>query len=126
MTSPTTSTRLPIKSPTTSGVKRTEDTSDMKILWFGVLPGDGEVQPQTAQKVRKLLLRFVGQRDPARAIVPGNGRLGGDGFPKPTDRQFDAKNEENNLSNMAGRYASSFINDLYKKAEVKDDRYLYF
>ena len=40
--------------------------------------------------------------------------------------EFDAKNEENNLSNMAGRYASSFINDLYKKAEVKDDRYLYF
>ena len=40
--------------------------------------------------------------------------------------EFDAKNEENNLSNMAGRYASSFINDLYKKADVKDDRYLYF
>ena len=40
--------------------------------------------------------------------------------------EFDAKNEENNLSNMAGRYASSFISDLYKKADVKDDRYLYF
>lgn len=39
---------------------------------------------------------------------------------------FDAKAEENSLSSMAGRYASSFINDLYKKAEVKDNRYLYF
>ncbi|WP_455671902.1 peptidylprolyl isomerase [Phocaeicola sp.] len=39
---------------------------------------------------------------------------------------FDAKTEENNLSNMSGRYASSFVNDLYKKANVKDDRYLYF
>lgn len=39
---------------------------------------------------------------------------------------FDAKTEESNLSNMAGRYASNFISDLYKKAEVKDDRYLYF
>lgn len=40
--------------------------------------------------------------------------------------KFDAKSEEANLSNMAGRYASSFINDLYQKASVKDDRYLYF
>ncbi|MCD7924792.1 MAG: SurA N-terminal domain-containing protein [Bacteroides sp.] len=40
--------------------------------------------------------------------------------------EFNAKTEAENLSNMAGRYASSFINDLYKKADVKDDRYLYF
>ena len=38
---------------------------------------------------------------------------------------FDAKTEESNLENMAARYSSSFISDLYKKAEVKDDRYLY-
>ena len=39
---------------------------------------------------------------------------------------FDAKTEESNLENMAARYSNSFISDLYKKAEVKDDRYLYF
>lgn len=37
---------------------------------------------------------------------------------------FDAKTEEGNLENMAARYSNSFISDLYKKAEVKDDRYL--
>ena len=39
---------------------------------------------------------------------------------------FDAKTEESNLENKAARYSNSFISDLYKKAEVKDDRYLYF
>ena len=39
---------------------------------------------------------------------------------------FDAKTEDGNLENMAARYSNSFISDLYKKAEVKDDRYLYF
>ena len=39
---------------------------------------------------------------------------------------FDAKTEESNLENMAARYSNSFISDLYKKAEVKDVRYLYF
>ena len=39
---------------------------------------------------------------------------------------FDAKTEESNLENMAARYSNSVISDLYKKAEVKDDRYLYF
>ena len=39
---------------------------------------------------------------------------------------FDTKTEESNLENMAARYSNSFISDLYKKAEVKDDRYLYF
>ena len=39
---------------------------------------------------------------------------------------FDAKTEESNLENMSARYSNSFISDLYKKAEVKDDRYLYF
>ena len=39
---------------------------------------------------------------------------------------FDAKTEESNLENMAARYSNSFISYLYKKAEVKDDRYLYF
>ena len=40
--------------------------------------------------------------------------------------EFNAKNEENSLSMMATRYASNFINDLYEKAKVKDNRYLYF
>ena len=40
--------------------------------------------------------------------------------------EFDAKKEESTLASMASRYASSFINDLYEKANVKDSRYLYF
>ena len=40
--------------------------------------------------------------------------------------EFNAKNEEITLSTMAARYASSFINDLYERANVKDNRYLYF
>lgn len=40
--------------------------------------------------------------------------------------EFDAKTEKNNLSNMAARYASGFINDLYQKANVVDERYLFF
>ena len=40
--------------------------------------------------------------------------------------EFDAKNEEATLSSMSTRFASNFINDLYMKANIKDDRYLYF
>ena len=40
--------------------------------------------------------------------------------------EFNAKQEETTLSSMASRYASSFINDLYEKANVKDNRYIYF
>ncbi len=40
--------------------------------------------------------------------------------------KFDKKTEESTISNMTQRYASNFINDLYKKAKVKDNRYLYF
>ena len=40
--------------------------------------------------------------------------------------EFKAKDEESSLSMMSTRYASSFINDLYEKANVKDSRYLYF
>jgi peptidyl-prolyl cis-trans isomerase D len=40
--------------------------------------------------------------------------------------KFDAKQEAQSLTLMASRYASAFINDLYKKANVKDDRYLFF
>ena len=40
--------------------------------------------------------------------------------------EFDVKAEESTLSLMSTRYASSFINDLYERANVKDDRYLYF
>lgn len=40
--------------------------------------------------------------------------------------EFDAKTEKSNLSNMAARYASGFINDLYQKANVVDERYLFF
>jgi peptidyl-prolyl cis-trans isomerase D len=40
--------------------------------------------------------------------------------------EFDAKAEETTLATMSSRFASSFINDLYERANVKDDRYLYF
>ena len=40
--------------------------------------------------------------------------------------EFKDKDEESSLSMMSTRYASSFINDLYEKANVKDSRYLYF
>ena len=40
--------------------------------------------------------------------------------------EFNAQNEETSLKMMATRYASAFINDLYEKANVKDNRYLYF
>ncbi len=40
--------------------------------------------------------------------------------------EFDVKNEETTLATMSTRFASSFINDLYERANVKDDRYLYF
>ena len=39
---------------------------------------------------------------------------------------FDVKSEESTLSNMYYRFATQFINDLYQKAEVVDNRYLYF
>ena len=40
--------------------------------------------------------------------------------------EFDAKNEETTLATMSTRFASTVINDLYERANVKDDRYLYF
>lgn len=40
--------------------------------------------------------------------------------------EFDAKSEATALSSMATRYASVFINDLYQRAKIKDNRYLYF
>ena len=43
--------------------------------------------------------------------------------------KFDAKAEESTLTSMYARYSTqfnSFINDLYQKAEVKDERYLFF
>ena len=40
--------------------------------------------------------------------------------------EFNAQSEESVLKMMATRYASTFINDLYEKANVKDNRYLYF
>ena len=43
-----------------------------------------------------------------------------------TQEEFNAKNEELSLNMMATRYASTFINDLYERANVKDNRYLYF
>ena len=39
---------------------------------------------------------------------------------------YDQKTEETTLENMHARMAGQFINDLYLKAEVKDNRYLYF
>ena len=40
--------------------------------------------------------------------------------------EFDTKSEESTLSMMSTRYASTFVNDLYDRANVKDNRYLYF
>lgn len=40
--------------------------------------------------------------------------------------EFDVKSEETTLTNIYLRYAAQFINDLYQKAEVTDNRYLYF
>lgn len=39
---------------------------------------------------------------------------------------FNQETEETTLGNMHARMASQFINDLYLKAEVKDNRYLFF
>ncbi|MDO4528697.1 MAG: peptidylprolyl isomerase, partial [bacterium] len=43
-----------------------------------------------------------------------------------SEEEFNAKEEETTLNILSSRYASSFINDLYEKANVKDSRYLYF
>ena len=43
-----------------------------------------------------------------------------------TTEEFETKSEESTLSMMSTRYASTFINDLFERANVKDDRYLYF
>ena len=40
--------------------------------------------------------------------------------------KFDAKSEETSLTNMYSRFATQFINDLYQKSKVVDNRYLYF
>lgn len=41
--------------------------------------------------------------------------------------KFDAKQEETTLTNMAVRIAGNqLINDLYQKAKVADQRYLFF
>ena len=40
--------------------------------------------------------------------------------------ELDVKSEETTLTNMYSRFATQFINDLYQKAEVIDNRYLYF
>lgn len=40
--------------------------------------------------------------------------------------KLDVKSEETTLTNMYERFATQFINDLYQKAEVVDNRYLYF
>lgn len=43
-----------------------------------------------------------------------------------TSETYDAKKEETTLSNMAARMSSQFINDLYQRANVVDERYLFF
>lgn len=40
--------------------------------------------------------------------------------------KLDVKSEETTLTNMYARFATQFINDLYQKAKVTDNRYLYF
>lgn len=39
---------------------------------------------------------------------------------------FNQKEEETTLESMHARLASRFMNDLYLKGEVKDNRYLFF
>ncbi len=43
-----------------------------------------------------------------------------------SEEKFDAKNEETTINAMSQRFANNFINDLYRKAGVKDTRYLFF
>ena len=40
--------------------------------------------------------------------------------------ELDVKSEETTLTNMYSRFATQFINDLYQKAKIVDNRYLYF
>ena len=42
------------------------------------------------------------------------------------EEKFDDKTEEATLNGMAARFASQFFNDLYQKAKVIDQRYLFF
>lgn len=49
--------------------------------------------------------------------------------PYAKDKQnetFNKETEESSLATMHARMASQFVNDLYIKAEVKDNRYLFF
>lgn len=43
-----------------------------------------------------------------------------------TNETFNAESEEASLKNMTMRTISRFVNDLYMKADVKDNRYLFF
>ena len=43
-----------------------------------------------------------------------------------TAEEYNQATEESTISNMYLRMASQYINDLYLKANVKDNRYLYF
>ena len=43
-----------------------------------------------------------------------------------TAEEYNQATEENTISNMYLRMASQYLNDLYLKADVKDNRYLYF
>jgi peptidyl-prolyl cis-trans isomerase D len=40
--------------------------------------------------------------------------------------KFDAKTQEQQLRQQAMQAAGRFMNELYQKAEVKDNRYLFF
>ena len=46
--------------------------------------------------------------------------------PAQADFKDTMKDEEATLANMHARMASQFISDLYLKANVKDQRYLFF
>lgn len=48
-------------------------------------------------------------------------------YAKETQEEaYSAESEENTLKNMHERMLSQFLNDLYMKAKVKDNRYLFF
>ncbi|MDR0972434.1 MAG: SurA N-terminal domain-containing protein [Prevotellaceae bacterium] len=70
----------------------------------------------------------VGQAGQISAPIKGNGGvMVMEIYGKDTlSETFDAETEETNILTMNERLLTSFTSDLYRKANVKDQRYLYF
>jgi peptidyl-prolyl cis-trans isomerase D len=65
----------------------------------------------------------------SKAPVKGNGGAYVFQVVKKADREgakFDAKTQEQMLSQQAMQAASRFMSELYQKANVVDNRYLFF